>query len=43
MKCFKCGSSATFVSVTIGILDNTITKPMRKCIDCGASWEEVNE
>ena len=38
MKC-DC-NGATFVSITIGILDKTITKPMRKCIECGASWEE---
>ena len=42
MKCFKC-DGPTFVSVTIGIFDKTITKPMRKCIDCGESWEEVSE
>jgi hypothetical protein len=42
MKC-NCEKPITCLVMTIGILDNTITKPMRQCLVCKAKWEDKGE
>ena len=41
MKC-NC-NGATCLVMTIGVLDNTITEPMRKCLECGKKWHDKQE
>ena len=38
-----CEKPSTCLVMSIDILDRTYTKPMRKCLTCGAKWEEKGD